>query len=468
MINSTTSRLVIAGTCSGTGKTTVMVAITRALKQRGLSVVTFKVGPDYLDPTYHRAATGAVSHTIDGWMMDRETVIDTFMSATQGADIALIEGVMGLFDGASASSDVGSTAQIAKWLEAPVLLVIDASGMARTVAAIVNGCSSFDPDLRVSGVLCNRVGSRGHLALLKSALVNTPLIGGLPKEPALCFPERHLGLHSAAHAGITDEIFDAWGQRAAEWVDIDHLMAIARSARPLQQAFSATGSLSPNNTCRIGYALDEAFHFYYEANLRLLRQGGAELVPFSPIYDQQLPPVDGLYFGGGYPELFADQLSKNASMREQLRAFAARGGPIYAECGGLMFLAKTIRTTGGNTYEMANLIPGEISMCERLQALGYVEVETREHSLLGPPGTKFRGHQFRYSSISVLPPDLEQIYILAARRGGEKVTEGYRCGSVLASYVHAHWASNPAIPAHFVEVCRAHAHHLSESSCTLF
>jgi cobyrinic acid a,c-diamide synthase len=191
------------------------------------------------------------------------------------------------------------------------------------------------------------------------------------------------------------------------------------------------------------------------------------LVPFSPIHDQQLPPVDGLYFGGGYPELFADQLSKNASMREQLRAFAARGGPIYAECGGLMFLAKTIRTTGGSTYEMANLIPGEISMCERLQALGYVEVETREHSLLGPPGTKFRGHQFRYSSISDLPPDLEQIYALAARRGGEKVTEGYRCGSVLASYVHAHWASNPAIPAHFVEVCRAHAHHLSESSCTL-
>lgn len=467
MIESNTPRLVIAAIASGAGKTTVMVALTRALKQRGLSVVTFKVGPDYLDPTYHRAATGEVSQTLDSWMMDRKTIIDSFACATRGADIALVEGVMGLFDGVSATSETGSTAEMAKWLDAPVLLVIDASGMARTVAALAHGCSSFDPDLKLSAVLCNRVGSRGHLALLRSALVTTPCMGGLPKEPGLCFPERHLGLVSAAHAGINDETFEAWGQLAREWVDIDQLMAIARSARPLQSSVSASSGAPPNKICRIGYALDEAFLFYYEANLRLLRQCGAELVPFSPIHDEHLPAVDGLYFGGGYPELFAEQLSRNVTMRQEVRAFAGRGGPIYAECGGLMFVAKTIRTVGGSTFEMANLIPCEISMCERLQALGYVEAETQRDSLLGPAGTKFRGHQFRYSTISDLPADLEQIYVATTRRGGATFTEGYRCGSVLGSYVHAHWASNSTIPAHFVDVCRAHAHYLSESSCTL-
>jgi cobyrinic acid a,c-diamide synthase len=467
-LNLNIPRLVIAGTSSGSGKTTAMVAIAGALKQRGLSMVTFKVGPDYLDPTYHRAATGAVSHTIDGWMMDRDTVVDTFVSATRGADIALIEGVMGLFDGASATSDEGSTAQIAKWLNAPVLLVIDASGMARTVAAMVHGCSSFDRDLMLAGVLCNRVGSRGHLALLRAALVNTPFIGGLPKEPELCFPERHLGLKSAAHAGIDDHIFETWGQRANEWLDLDQLIAIAKSARAVDQRSSTAAAVSASTACRIGYALDEAFHFYYEANLRLLRQAGAELVPFSPIHDRGLPPVDGLYFGGGYPELYAEQLSANAGMRQGLAAFAAQGGPIYGECGGLIYLAKTVRSIDGTSYEMANLIPGEISICDRLQALGYVEVETQVDSLLGPPGTRFRGHQFRYSSIADFPADLDHIYVLAARRGGEKRTEGYRRGSVLASYVHAHWASNPAIPAHFVQWCAAHTRHVSEASCIPF
>jgi cobyrinic acid a,c-diamide synthase len=450
-------RLVIAGTASGVGKTTAMVALCRALRQRGISVAVFKVGPDYLDPTYHWRAAGMSSHTLDGWMMNREAVLDTFTSVAHNADVALIEGVMGLFDGAAPTSEEGSTAQVAKWLKAPVVLVIDASGMARTVAAIAEGCAAFDPDVNVAGVLCNRVGSRGHLNLLKTALQNIPLVGGFQKEPSLRFPERHLGLYSAIESGLSDALFDEWGRRASEWLDLDRLLAIAKSAEEMCHTGLAAGSPPIPPRCRIGYALDEAFHFYYEANLRYLRDAGAELVRFSPIHDEHLPAVDGLYFGGGYPELHAKSLSANASMRREIVAFAAGGGPVYGECGGLIYLSERLQTTEGSCFEMVNLIPGEVIMSDRLQALGYVEVQTIGDSILGPSGLNFRGHQFRYSNIQGLPPDLDCTYELAGRRTAETRQEGYRSGTALASYVHAHWASNPEIPQNFVAKCADYA-----------
>ncbi len=453
----TIPRLVIAGISSNVGKTTVMVGLVRALRARGLKVGVFKCGPDYLDPTYHVRAAGAPCHNLDGWMMGREAVLSTFAHASQGADIAVIEGVMGLFDGASPTSGEGSTAEIAKWLQAPVLLVCDAGGMARSIAALAKGFSTFDPDLQISGLICNRLGSRGHLDLLRKATEGKPpVLGGLPKEAALAFADRHLGLHSADRATVPEDVFVAWGDRVSEWCDVDAIVALAQSAPALPEIPAAARIVREGARCRIGLAFDEAFHFYYDDNLRRLESLGAELVRFSPIHDVRLPDVDGLYFGGGYPEVHAEDLSRNLSMLKDVRSFAESQGPIYGECGGLMYLSNGIRTLDGTLHPMVGLIPGEAEMKDRLQALGYVEVETTDETMLGPAGLKFRGHQFRYSDFR-LPAEVECTYHVRRRRGGEVFHEGYRQGHTLASYVHAHWASNPTLAQGFVRACSAHA-----------
>jgi len=447
-------RVVVAGTSSGVGKTTATVALCRGLRARGLRVALFKCGPDYLDPTYHLRAAGAPSHNLDGWMMGREAVRATFQRASRGADVALIEGMMGLFDGASPASDEGSTAEIAKWLAAPVILVADAGGMARSLAALVAGFAGFDRDLRVAGVICNRVGGRGHLDLLHRALSAPPIVGGLVAEPELAFPERHLGLTTAREGAVAESLFAAWGARAAEWIDLDSVLQIARDA-PLAPSSSSSSSPSSSPSCRIALALDDAFHFYYEDNLRRLETLGAELVPFSPVRDARLPDVDGLYLGGGYPELHAEALAANAPMREAVAAFALSGRPIYAECGGLMYLTRAIRTRDGRAHAMVGLIPCEAVMADGLQALGYVEVELCVDTLLGSAGTRFRGHQFRYSRLTELDGAVALAYSVRRPGSDAPLREGYRVGdNVLASYVHAHWASNPRVAEAFVASCR--------------
>jgi len=449
------ARVVIAGTASGVGKTTLTVGLATALRRRGLRVAMFKCGPDYLDPGYHARAAGAPCHNLDGWMMGRDAVLATFAHAARGADVALVEGVMGLFDGASPVGDDGSTAQIAKWLHAPVLLACDASGMARSLAALAQGFARFDPELNVAGVICNRVGSDAHVQLLRRALRQPPVLGGLQVHPELAFPERHLGLRTAEPDALPDAVFDGWGQRVEAGVDVQAVLDLARSAPALPVVAERTAR-APGERCRIGIAFDQAFHFYYEDNLRRLAQLGARLVRFSPIEDARLPEVDGLYLGGGYPELHAQALSANAAMRAAIATFAARGGPIYAECGGLMYLGTSIRTVDGATHAMAGVVPARLRMHDRLQALGYVEVETRAASVLGAPGLRFRGHQFRYSELELHGP-VDNAYSVRKRRGGDSFAEGYLQGNVLASYVHAHWASNPLVAEGFVETCAASA-----------
>jgi cobyrinic acid a,c-diamide synthase len=465
-------RLMIGGLSSGSGKTTVMVALCRALTRRGLRVAAFKAGPDYLDPTYHARAARTESHNLDAWMMGRESVLTTFALVAEGADIALIEGVMGLFDGIGPDSEEGSSAQIAKWLNTPVLLVVDASGMARTIAALVLGCATFDPDLSIAGVLCNRVGSQGHLDLLRSSVGTAPVIGGLPKDSEISFPERHLGLHQADETSLTEERLDLWADRFEQWCDVDLLLKIARSAAALSLPDSQISEkISPSATgaearCRIGYAKDEAFHFYYEDNLQHLRLAGAELIPFSPIHDRSLPDVDGLYLGGGYPEVHAEALAANQAMLRAVRQFAAESGPVYGECGGLMYLCSAIRTEGGS-YPMVGLLRGEVVMRDRLQALGYVEVTTTRTSVLGPAGQTYRGHQFRYSELLVPSENTDRAFAIRYRRSGKSEEEGYFCGqNVLASYVHGHWASNPSIAENFVNACANHALSRSQASTT--
>lgn len=450
-------RLVIAGTSSSVGKTTVMVGLVRALRARGLRVAVFKCGPDYLDPTYHVRAADTSCHNLDGWMMGREAVVATFARASQEADIALLEGVMGLFDGASPMGDEGSTAEIAKWLQAPVLLVCDAGGMARSIAALARGFATFDADLQVAGLICNLIGSRAHLDLLRKATGGVPpIMGGLPKEAALAFPDRHLGLHRADRGAVPESVLAAWGDRVSEWCDLDAIVALARAAPLLPEISTIEQIVGEGVRCRIGLAFDEAFHFYYEDNLRRLESLGTDLVRFSPIRDSRLPDVDGLYFGGGYPEVHAEALSQNISMRNDVAAFAAAQGPIYGECGGLMYLSSGIRTVDGTLHAMVGLVPGEAEMRDRLQALGYVEVETQDVTVLGLPGLRFRGHQFRYSDFQP-QADVERVYTVRRRRGGEVLREGYRIGNTLASYVHAHWASNPLVAQGFVDACAAYA-----------
>ncbi len=451
-------RLVVAGTASGVGKTTAVVALTRALRATGLKVAVFKCGPDYLDPTYHTRASGSVSQNLDGWMMGKDAVRATFAraTATQGADIALIEGVMGLFDGASPTGESGSTAEIAKWLEAPVLLTVDAGGMARSIAAVAQGFAAFDPDVRIGAVLANRVGSSAHLDLLRKALKAPPILGGFPRDEAHEFPERHLGLFTADDDRVPEALLAHWGATATTWCAVSALVDLARTAPPTSAPFEDAPA-AVKRRCRIGLARDEAFHFYYADNLARLEAHGAELVPFSPLHDAALPDVDGLYIGGGYPEAHAEGLAANTPMQEAIRAFAARNAPLYAECGGLMYLTNAIITLDGRRHPMVGLIPSEARMCAKLQALGYVEVETQTKTILGGAGSRFRGHQFRYSelspSLSPASDGVESVYSLRRRRGGDTLLEGYRIRSVLASYVHAHWASNPRIAEAFVESC---------------
>jgi cobyrinic acid a,c-diamide synthase len=358
---------------------------------------------------------------------------------------------MGLFDGASPLSDEGSSAEIAKWLNAPILLVTDASGMARSIAALARGFADFDPELRVAGIAANRAGSARHLELLHTALAGRPpLLGGLLKRPALAFRERHLGLWTADRQHLPDELLEQWADEVTGGFDLDALIELARSAPALPPAaLRAPAASEPR--CRIGVALDAAFHFYYADNLRRLEQLGAELCYFSPIAARELPDVDGLYFGGGYPELHAHELAANHSLRAAIRVFAETGAPIYAECGGLMYLVDSIRTLDGTSYPMIGCLRGEAVLRDRLVSLGYVEVETLAPSLLGPAGQRFRGHQFRYSELIDAPAG--DTYRLHQRRGGEPQLEGYRTGNLLASYVHAHWASNPALAANFVQAC---------------
>ena len=437
------SALLVAGTGSGVGKTTVTLGLIAALRRRGLAVQPFKVGPDFIDPLHHAAASGRPPRNLDGWMLDPEENRRRFAASSAGADVAIVEGVMGLFDGSEAASERGSSAEMAKLLGLPVVLVVDAGAMARSAAAVVHGFAGFDPGLRLAGVVLNNLGGPGHAALLREALAGgVPVLGTLPREPELTLPERHLGLHLPHEA--PPESLERLASLLEEHVDLDALVAACRRERP---PAAAAPPPAPAPRARIALARDEAFCFYYADNLELLEQAGAELVPFSPLRDELPRGIDGLYLGGGYPELHAAALAENARAREGIRAFAAAGGAVYAECGGLMYLATTLEVEG-RAYPGCGVLPFATALPAPL-AIAYVEVTTTG-GLFGS-GQRARGHVFHASEIRGEPPR-ERCYRVRTS-GGEESLEGYRVGNVLASYAHLHFASNPALAAAFVEGC---------------
>jgi cobyrinic acid a,c-diamide synthase len=448
-------RLVIAGTHSGVGKTTVTVALLAALKDRGRSVQAFKAGPDFIDPTHHRMVTGRPSRNLDGWMLGECANRDIFARAATGADISIIEGMMGLFDGSSAVNDVGSTAELAKQIGAPVLLVIDAAAMARSAAALARGYANFDAKLRVAGVLFNRVGSKGHYRLLKDAVeAETALtvVGYVKSDPSVTIPDRHLGLVTALEQGPS-ELYRRLAAAVRDTVDLDRVEALARSAGVLPWIPETGSPLGAERTVRIGLAHDPAFCFYYPDNLDLLQAEGAELVPFSPIADRCLPNVDMLYLGGGYPELHGERLATNVAMREAVRSFAERGGVIYAECGGLMYLTQAIRDFDGRSHEMVGIFSAEAVMQKSSMTLGYRTIRCSSDCLLGEAGLHARGHEFHYSKL-VPTGHLEYICSLSDAQGLSKGADGLVKGNVLALYSHLHFVSQPRIATSLVAAAR--------------
>ncbi len=444
---------VIAGERSGVGKTTITLALARAFKDQGLRVQCFKVGPDFIDPGFHHAVTGRVSRNLDGWMMGRQACLEVFAQHTRDCDIAIVEGVMGLYDGYAGGGDDGSTAQIAKWLDLPVLAVIDGGSFARTAGAVVLGFQQFDPDLNLTGVLFNRVAGERHFEMLRQGVAekcSVNALGYIPRDPAWQMPERHLGLVMAHEQKDLVDTIGTLAQRIGKTVD---LAAIGRFESGSALNVSPESTQSPENKiARIGIARDEAFCFYYQDNLDLLAHYGAELVYFSPLHDPALPDtLDGLYLGGGYPELHARQLSQNSAMRQSVQASCTSGKPVYAECGGFLYLLQSISDPEGNRFDMAGLFPAQAFMRSKLQRLGYVEAEASDTCPFLAKGQTIRGHEFHYSDISEMPADIQRCFTVNRKRNMDSFLEGYRMHSVLAGYLHLHFASQPAFARDFVQ-----------------
>ncbi|MFW5803147.1 MAG: cobyrinate a,c-diamide synthase [Verrucomicrobiota bacterium] len=434
----------LAGTHSGVGKTTLTLGVLTALSRRFERVQPFKCGPDYIDPGHHLQACGTVSRNLDTWMMGEQAVKDSFQRAASCADAVVVEGVMGLFDGASPEGLVGSTAHVCMLLELPVVLVVDVRSMARSVAAVVHGFASFEPDLHVAGVIANNVRSDRHRDIVERALASAglpPLLGALPRQAEWETEERHLGLIASSEAGRDDAWYQTLADGMEKHLDLNALPTIKRPAANIGCRHPPT----PRANVRLAIARDAAFHFYYQDNLDALVEAGAELVDFSPLQDAELPDnIQGIYIGGGFPEMFAQELAANKSMHRAMRAFADADGWIYAECGGYMYLCRCLTDAQNRRWDMCGVLPQTTQMQSRLRRLGYVEVATRRAGIFGDAGTRLRGHEFHWSALAEDNSPHEPLYEgYYARKPDELLTFGIRHRNVCASYVHIHFASNP-------------------------
>jgi len=450
-------RLLIAAPASGNGKTTVCAGIIAALVGRGLKVAPFKVGPDYIDPTYHALAAGQTCHNLDPWLLPPERIVASFAQRSRSADIAIIEGMMGLFDGLSGSDDSGSGADIARLLAVPVVLVLDVSAMARSAAAVVRGFRDFDPRVRIGGVILNRVGGATHARMVQEAIeveTGVPVLGYLPQEDAFHLPERHLGLIPTAEPGRWQSWVESVGRSVEQHIDLQRLLEIAECgalAQPVSNSASPFIHQTTAKRARIAVAYDAAFNFVYQDNLDLLQAAGAEIALFSPLNDQELPSgTQALYLCGGFPELYAEQLADNVSMHSQIQQAYVRGLPIYAECGGLMYLTHAILDIHNKSHSMVGLLPGRAVMGQRL-TLGYRTLQVLADNWLWKAGESLRGHEFHYSTWRGRTSNLPFLYEFqpdAYRLTPE--LEGVWHGSLIASYTHLHFLAKPELATRFV------------------
>lgn len=451
-------RIVIAAVNSGSGKTTIVLGLMLALRKQGLRIQPFKVGPDYIDPSYHTQAAGRVSRNLDSWMLSKNTILKLFERNALNADISVIEGVMGLYDGL-ADTEEGSTAQLAKILKAPVILILDGRSLSRSAAAIVMGYKKFDTKVEIKGVIINNIGSNNHYSYIKSSIekeAKIPVLGYLPKNPDLKLPERHLGLVPTPEKKLRGIFYRKLSNLIERHIDLDAIMKIARQAPVFIKNSSnkQQGTTFTQKPAVIAVAFDEAFNFYYQDNLDILKSLGAKLVKFSPLRDKKLPKeVSGVYIGGGFPELFAIRLSLNKQLIEDINKQARRGLPIYAECGGLMYLAKSIVDFEKKKWPMAGIFEGSVNMGRRLHGLGYVNIETVKDNILSKKGAKARGHVFHWSYLDNLSKKDNFAYRIK-KNTDEVFYDGLIQGNVLASYAHLHFASDISLAKNFIVSCR--------------
>ncbi len=479
--------LIIAGERSGVGKTTVTLALLSYLKRQGLQVQSFKVGPDYIDPMFHRYVTGRSCRNLDPVLTSEAYVQQCFDRHAQTATHTLVEGVMGLFDGASGQDGFASTAHIARLLDLPILLVLNCSGMSASIAALAHGYRSFDPRLNVAGVVLNRVASDRHLELLKTALepLKLPILGVLRRQDDITIPDRHLGLVPTAELENLNAVVKQLahvGETCFDWTQLMPLLERQRAGGRGQKARKAEGAreeedatqnisegdasrtklktqnsllpslLTPHSSplTRLAIAQDSAFSFYYADNLDLLEALGAELMPWSPMHDRSLPEgIQGLYLGGGFPEVFAAQLAENVSARCSVQAAIRAGLPTYAECGGLMYLCEQITNFEEQTFPMVGVLPTTAVMGKRL-TLGYRHAIARQDSLLLDKGTTVWGHEFHRSYLA--QESSSPLFSRLKTPGSPlETSEGWQSPNLHASYMHLHWGARPEIPARFLE-----------------
>lgn len=447
---------ILAGTGSGCGKTTVTLGLLRLLQQRGLRVQPYKVGPDYLDTGWHTALCGVASRNLDGFMLPPSTLNALFGEQMQQADIAVIEGVMGLYDGYGTDPNYCSSAAMAKQLGCPVILLVDGKAVSTSIAATVMGFQHFDPSLNIAGVIVNRVNSDSHFQLLKNAIeryCDLPVLGYVPRAEGVSLPERHLGLVTARESLIDAQPWQDFAATLERTLDVDRLLelSVLNTLPP--------GECPPMPASGEGLTLavadDEAFSFYYPDNLALLERAGVTLVRFSPLHDAALPDCQMIWLGGGYPELHARALAANAPMLAQLRAAHERGVAIYAECGGLMYLGTTLEDAQGKVYAMANILPGDSKMGKRLTRFGYCEAQAEQQTLLAAPGEVLRGHEFHYSDFTARLPA-----VMACRKTRDGVVlqrwqGGWQLGNTFASYLHVHFAQRPDMLNHWFAAARS-------------
>lgn len=445
--------IVIAGTTSGVGKTTIAIALMGILKARGLNVQPFKTGPDYIDPSYHTWVTGKPSRNLATWMLPHSSILELFHRAMTGNDIAVIEGVMGLYDGRSSCSDEGSTAELAKLLGAPVILVLDSRKGARSMAAMAAGYRNFDRDLHIGGVVLNGIGSQSHLKLCREAIehyTDMKVLGYLSRNEDLSLPERYLGLIPTVEGPADKELLNKMIAHCNDTFDVDGILRLAERAAPPEVEpllFPAT-----NEPVKAGIAVaeDKAFSFYYRDSLDLLEAWGAELVSFSPMESAELPSnVSGLYIGGGFPELYAAELADNRAIKQAIKSAAERDMPLYAECGGLMYLGRSIRDAGERSHSMVGALPLSSRIDGPRLNLGYRTIQALADGPLLSQGETVRGHEFHWSVLedSNLPPNAYRII------DGQERLEGFQNGNLIASYIHLHMGSLSSMAPRFVESC---------------
>jgi len=446
--------IVIAGTTSGVGKTTIATGLMGALVHQGLKVQPFKAGPDYIDPSYHTWVTGESSRNLDTWLLPRDAVIELFSRAMVGKDIAVIEGVMGLYDGRSSLNEEGSTAELANLLGAPALLVIDSRKGARSLAAMVAGYQAFDSSLHLGGVILNGIGSDTHLRLCQEAIeyyTGIPVMGYMPRRDNLSLPERHLGLIPTVEEPANREFLELLVAQCEATINIPQILRLSEQAMTPKPESLLFPQVRKPTAAKIAVARDKAFSFYYQDSLDLLEAWGAELAPFSPLQDTDLPrDISGLYIGGGFPELYAAALSDNSPIRQAIKAAARQGMPVYAECGGLIYLGRSIGDLEGNEYTMVGAIPVSSRIDSPHLSLGYRTVQALGDGPILRRGEIVRGHEFHWSVLKNNTDDANAYHILEK----EERREGFHKKKLLASYIHLHLASLPHMATSFVENCR--------------